>query len=334
MKASPAKPKYTVYVVSGSTKYNLTPAVVSLDRSEADNQIAQSVTLQIRNMMVGEKWISALLKPRDRVYVYADDGGGEKEVFRGFLWAKLSRFSAEDRNVKYKCYDNLIYFQESEDSLYFTDGKETKDIVSTICSNWGIKLKYSYSSITHSKLPLHGYLADIFTADILDEVKKKTGKKYVILSDQDTMHVKPVGSNSTVYQFLSGNNVTRTDSEWTMEGVITKVVIVGKADDDDREPIEATEKGATSEYGTLQKIIKRSENTSLDDAKLEAKNTIDENGKPKWEYTITAPDIPWIRKGDKIYVSAGDITGYKIITEIDRMADTKTSEMTMTVKDE
>ena len=116
-------------------------------------------------------------------------------------------------------------------------------------------------------------------------------------------------------------------------GVITKVIITGKADDDDREPIEATVSGKTSEYGTVQRIVNRSENTSLADAKIEAQNTIDENGEPKWEYEITAPDIPWIRRGDKIYVEAGDISGYQIVTEIDRTIDNKTREMTLTLED-
>lgn len=328
-----AKTKYTVYVVSGSTKYNLTNALVSLDRSDADKQMAQSVTLQLKNRQVDGKWLSTLLNPRDRVFIYANDGSGEKEVFRGYLWVRQASFSTSDRDVKYKCYDNLIYLQESEDSLYFSSGKTTKDIVSSICSKWGIKLQYSYESITNTKLPLRGFLSDIITADVLDLVKRRNGKKYVILSDQDTMHVKSVGSNNTVYRFLAGENVTKTSSGWTMEGVITQVVILGKADEDDREPVEATVSGKTKEYGTLQKIQQRDENTSLEDAKLEAKSTIDENGEPKWEYNITGPDVPWIRKGDKIYVSAGDITGYKIVKSIDRTIDNKKQEMAMITED-
>ena len=138
---------------------------------------------------------------------------------------------------------------------------------------------------------------------------------------------------STIYHFIGGQNVKGTTNSWTMEGVITQVVIVGKADSDEREPIEATVSGNTSEYGTLQKIQDRDENTTLANAKLEAKNTIDENGAPKWEYGISGPDVPWIRKGDKIYVSAGDITGYKIITAIDRSSDLKKSEMSLTLED-
>lgn len=324
---------YSVYIISGTNKYNVTPAVISQGRSEPKGQIAQRVILQLANVKIGDKWLSSILQARNRVFVYANDGTKEDEVFRGYLWSRTRSDSINENEVRYVCYDNLIYFQESEDSLYYASGKSTKDIVSSICSKWGIPLQYSYDSITHTKMPLRGYLADIFTEDILDLVKKRTKKKYVIQSDKDTMVVKPVGANSTIYRFVAGKNVIKTASGWTMDGVITKVVITGKADDDDREPIEATVSGKTSEYGTVQRILSRSENTSLAEAKIEAQNTIDENGEPKWEYEIIAPDIPWIRRGDKIYVEAGDISGYRIVAEIDRTIDNKTREMTLTLED-
>lgn len=333
MTATQQKPVYSVYIVSGTTKYNVTKAVISQDRAEPDGQIAQRVTLQLANVKVDGKWLSSLLKARDRVFIYANDGTQEKEVFRGYLWTRARNDSISEEKIQYTCYDNLIYFQESEDSLYFSSGKSTKDIMSTICDKWGIKLQYSYDSITHTKLPLRGYLADIFTSDILDPVKKRTGKKYVVLSDQDTMVVRPVGANTTIYHFVAGKNITQTASGWTMDGVITKVIVVGKADDDDREPIEATVAGKTKEYGTLQKIQRRSEGTTLADAKIEAQKTVDENGEPKWEYEITAPDVPWIRKGDKIYVEAGDISGHRIVTEVDRAIDQKHREMTLHLED-
>ena len=332
MAAGTTAPVDTVYVISGNTKYNLTQAVSQIDRSENEKEIAQRVSLQLTNVKVGESWLSSILTPRSRVFIYTNEDGKEKEVYRGYLWKRSYRSSLSERELSYTCYDNLIYFQESEDSLYFSSGKSTKDIMQSICSKWGIKLQYSYSSITHSKLPLRGALADIFLSDILDPVKKRTGKKYVVLSDKDTMYVKPVGSNTTVYHFIAGKNVTSTASGWTMDGVITKVIIVGKADDNDREPIEATVSGKTAAYGTLQKILDRDDNTSLADAKLEAKNTIDENGEPKWEYEITAPDIPWIRKGDKVYVSAGDIIGYRIVVGIDRTISNSRREMTLTLE--
>lgn len=333
MAATQQKPEYSVYIVSGSTKYNVTPAVISQDRSEPKGQIAQRVTLQLANVKVDGTWLSSIMKARNRVFIYANDGTKEDEVFRGYLWNRLRTDSLTENELSYVCYDNLIYFQESEDSLYFSSGKSTKDVVSSICSKWGIKLQYAYESITHTKMPLRGALSDIFTSDILDLVKKRTNKKYVIRSVKDTMVVQTVGSNSTVYHFIAGKNITRTVSGWTMDGVITQVIIIGKADDDDREPIEATISGKTSEYGTLQKIQRRSENTNLADAKIEAKYTIDEHGEPKWEYEITAPDVPWIHKGDKVYVSAGENVGYRIVTEIYRTIDNKSREMTLTLED-
>ena len=76
------KPEYSVYIISGSTKYNVTNAVISQDRSEPEGQIAQRLTLQLANVKVGDTWLSSLLKARDRVFVYANDGTKEEEVFR------------------------------------------------------------------------------------------------------------------------------------------------------------------------------------------------------------------------------------------------------------
>lgn len=323
------KPEYTAYIVSGSTKYNITPAIEEIDISDRQKQIAKCVTFQVMNTKVAEDWLSSLLGVRNRVYMYADDGSENKEVFRGFVWNRNYKRSGGDRNLQLKCYDNLIYFQESEHFAYFSAGKTTKDIFSSLCKSWGVKLKYTYESITHSKLPLRGNLSDIFTADLLDLVKDRTGKKYVILSEKDVMEVKTVGSNTTIYRFTADQNAIQTYSSCTMDGMVTKVIILGKADDNERRPIEATVSGNTAEYGTLQKLIDRDENTSLKDAKKEAQSIIDENGEPKWEYELHAPDVPWIRKGDKVYVNAGDMSGYYIVTGINRTIGRKKRDMVL-----
>ena len=334
MAASQHIPEYTVYIVSGNKKYNVTSALLGLDRAEPKGQIAQRVNLQLACVQVDNSHLSNILKARDRVIIYADDGTRNEEVFRGYLWSRVRTDSTSEKEIEYTCYDNLIYFQESEDSLYFSAGKSTRDIVSSICNKWGIPLRYSYESITHTKMPLRGRLSDIFTSSILDLVKKRTKRKYVILSERDTMVVKPVGANFTAYNFVVGKNISKTVSGWTMEGVITQVIILGKADDNDRSPIEATVSGNTSKYATLQSIQNRSEGTSLADAKLEARNTIDENGKPKCEYEITGPDVPWIRKGDRVHVLGGSITESKIVTDINRTYTQTSTEMTLTLEDD
>lgn len=332
-KATKENPIYSVYVVSDGTKYDLSACVESIDFSDQEKQFAKSLTLSLANIQTNGKWLSSLLKVRDRVFIYANDGETSDEVWRGFVWGCGYKSNVSTRLIVLNCYDNLIYCQESEESEYFSPGKSTSDIMSSICKKWGITLEYAYSNITHSKLALRGALSEIMTSDILDLVKDRNGEKYVILSEKDVMKIRKVGQNATVYKIIAGQNATTTEMACTMDGMITKVVILGKADKDDRRPVEATISGDTSKYGTLQKLINRNENTSLSDTKKEADSIIKESGKPKWEYRIEAPDIPWIRKGDKVYVSAGSLIGYYIVTGIDRQISKSKKTMSLNLED-
>lgn len=333
MNASKENPVYTTYIVAESGKYDISPALISIDFADQDGQIAQRAIVGVENVLVNGVWLTSIIKVRQRIMIYADDGDKKEEVFRGYIWNRSYKSGLEDRELTLLCYDSLIYLQESEDYEYFSAGKSTKDILAAFCSKWGINLEYSYESITHEKLPLRGNLYNIFTADVLDLVKDRTGKRYVIRSEKDTMKIMSVGENPTVYRFIAGENAIQTRSECTMEGMITKVIILGKAGDDEREPVEATLTEKTNEYGTLQKVISRSESTTLADAKKEAQNILEEGSNPKWEYELKTANIPWIRKGDKVYVSAGDIYQRELIVlSIDRSISAKTNEMTLTME--
>ena len=337
MRASKMNPIYTTYIISNETgtKYNLTPAVKSLDFSDQKKQMAQSVNIEVMNTKVGSQWLTDILKVRDRVFIYANDGSRSDEVFRGYVWTRPYRSGLTEREITLKCYDDLIYFQESEEAEYFSPGKSTEDVISALCSKWGVSLNYQYENITHAKLALRGTLSDIITSDVLGLVKERTNKEYVILSEKGKMTIKGLGQNSTIYQFRAKSNAVRTNSECTMNGMVTKVVILGKAEDgQDREPVEATVEGDTDKYGTLQKIMNRDQNTSLADAKKEAESIIKKDGTPKWEYELRAPDVPWIRKGDKVFVSAGDIKNrYLIVTGVDRSIKNDAKEITLSLEE-
>ena len=333
MVASKDNPIYTVSLVSNGVKYNVSNCVEKLDFSDQEEKFSKSVKIELANIKTRDgKWLCNLAKPRDRVFIFANDGERNEEVWRGFIWAHGYKSSTSTRLIVWQAYDNLIYAQESEESEFFAEGKNTKDVVGHICSKWGIKYSYEYSTITHPKMVLRGNLANILTADILDKVKERTGKKYVIYSEYDVMNIKGVGTNEKVYKILAGKNAITTEAEQTMDGVKTKVVILGKADKSEKLPVEAVVSGKTDTYGTIQKIINRNENTTLADSKKEAQNFIDEYGEPKWEYKIEAPDIPWIRKGEKVYVSAGNLIGYFIVKGIQREISLSKKIMTLTLE--
>ena len=322
-------PEYKVAIIGqDGTRYDVTPVLVDLVLSEQENEIAQKANITIANIQVDGKNLTSIVQVKCRVFVYADTGEKNEEVFRGFVWERPYR-SDKEKLLTLVCYDNLIYFQKSEDYQYFSAGLSTASICNTLCSKWGVKLQYNYDSITHPKLPLRGKLADIFQEDLLAEVKKKKGTKGVMRSIKDVIHIDKFGSNSEVYQFTrrEGGNTLYTQSSVSMDNMITKVIILGKEDKNDRAPVSATVTGNTATYGTLQKVLTASTGTSLADAKAEANELLKKQGKPERRFSLAAVDIPWLRKGYKINVKAGDMVGDFYVLSVTHDAVNKTMEM-------
>ena len=317
--ATKANPTYTASIVDGETTYDITPVLIRIETSEQEDQMAQKAVVTIMNTMIGGQWSTSVFKTGQRMFIYADDGEKQDEVFRGFIWTKNYTSSNSTREFALTCYDNLIYFQESEVYYYFSSGKSTEDVLRQITEAWGINFAYNYESITHEKLVLKGTLSNIFMDDLLNLVRDRTGKKYVIRMEKDTLNVTEIGKNTTIYQFNSRENVMETKSQETMDGMITRVVIFGKQGESERAPVEATVEEHIEEYGTLQKVYGRNESQSLEDAKKEADTLVNLHKWPFQDFEIDVPDVPWIRKGDVIYINAGDIyQQYLMITSISR----------------
>lgn len=335
MKPSKGNPDYSVVLITRTgAKYEITPVINAMELSHQKEQLAQCVTIDMMNTLYQGKWLTSMIEVRQRIFVYANDGERHEEVFRGFIWSVSYTSATDERELTIRCYDNLIFWQESEDSAFFTAGWSTKDILASLCSKWGIPLKFNYQSITHGKLPLRGMLSDLVTSDVLDLAKKQTGKKYAIVMEKETAVIRTAGDNDAYYKIVGASNAIHTKNETTMEGMTTQVVILGKADDAGKSPIEATVTGDTGTYGTLQKLQDRDEETTLADAKKEAQSIVDENGKPKKTYELKCSDIPWVRKGDRIYISVGGI--YKkmlIVWGTDRSIKNSSKDLTLSLED-
>ena len=56
----------------------------------------------------------------------------------------------------------------------------------------------------------------------------------------------------------------------------------------------------------------------------------DENGAPKVEFEVNALDVPWIRKGDKVRVEAGNMLGDFYVTGVSRKIRSDEKLMTLT----
>lgn len=330
--ASKENPRYKVSVIKADgTKYEVTGAVNDLVLEEDENGIAQRVRLTLMQTQHDGKSLTSLINVHDRLYVFANTGGSTEEVFRGYIWNDVHE-RGETKEILLTAYDRLIYLKESEEYKFYSSGKSTKSIFQDMYGSKGIELKFNHESITHGKLVVKGTLADA-SVNILEEVRKKTGKRGIIRDTKGTTEVFTEGQgNSTVYKIAFGEkgNLLTSKHSVSMDGITTKVVIMGYAKSDTKAPIKATVKGDTDQYGTVQKTIYASESDKLADLKKEANQKIKDDGKPKTEVSAVAVDNPWIRKGDQIYFDDGYVKGYAYVKSITH--DTRNKTMSMEIK--
>lgn len=152
---------------------------------------------------------------------------------------------------------------------------------------------------------------------------------YVAVMVKDTIEIKKKGSNEDIFSFHA-NNIMSTKNSLSLSNLVTKVLIVGKSEEEKRRPILETIDGKL-EYGVLQEFVTKDTNKTLADARKEAENILKEKGKPEESIEVSAPDVPQIRKGDKIKVVAGNLSGYFFVEGISHNATDKIIILLITV---
>lgn len=296
--------EYAVKILSKTGElYDMTDFVTACTWGDPAGEIAARANITFAQAKTSKGYVNQLLPLCTPVFLYCN----KQEMFRGIIWDwdyMSAGGGGQETNVI--AYDRMIYANQSKEDTLYTAGKDTKSIVSDICGRWGIKLNYEWAvSYTHEKKAYKNRTIAAEILDTLDDAAKKTNKKYVAYMAKDVLQVKGKGINKDVYIFDPDNSVS-VRNKLSLSKLVTRVIIVGKEDKDGRAPIEATVNGKT-EYGILQAVIHRDGDSTLADAKAEANDVIAERGKPEETITLVSPDLPMLRKGDKIKVNAGNI---------------------------
>ncbi|MBS7007052.1 XkdQ/YqbQ family protein [Anaerostipes sp.] len=320
MAGSLEHPLYRCLIKTKKASYDVSNLLTSLTTSQNDEELAQSVSITIPNIKDKYKYLYNNITVRDSLYLYCDAGTGFKEIFRGIIWEK-DYTSDVTKDLSFTAYDRLIYLQNSQDNFFFPKGKNTKTILQTICKRWGIKLNFQYKSIKHKrKIIREEYISDAILT-ILEEVKKKTGIKYVIYCEKGVLTIRKRAYNKKIYTLNQKDSALSQNTRVTMDGMVTKVAIYREQESEKKElpPKKVTVvKGNTSRYGTLQEIIVRdSDDKKSAHAKKEAKEILKEHGKPTYERTLEAVDNPYIKKGHRIKSGAGALIGYYTVIGIE-----------------
>lgn len=322
-----SKIEYRAVVIDESgNQYNIKDYIHGLGWEENENEISVRSSFTARNDKTSAGKLSSLIKPGCLVGIFATDGRKDEEVARGYVtnWNPTLQNSSD--NLKCTNYDALYSLQKSQDNKFYSSGTGTQSIITGLLEDYEIPTNgYSGPNVSHGKLKYSSsYVSDIIL-EVLDDAKKKGAGTYILRSTKGYADVVERGSNQDVYVFRTDNTKSVSHSISTAE-LVTRVRVIGKEDDEGKSSVEATLNGLTK-YGIRQRIYTRGSDESLDDAKTAAQEIMDKKGSPEEEVTLSAPDVPYIRKGDLVYIMAGVSDNYYYVKGIRH--DCETFSMTM-----
>ena len=312
-----------IALLKDGVEMNLSNALVSLKWEENDGELAQRATIVLAQVYTEKGWLTSVMELCTTIYIY----GNDEECLRGIVW-DWEYTSGSKNSFQVIVYDKMIYLQKSKDNFFFAKKTTTKAVVSEICTTWGIPLDYRWGYMSHDKLVYKSKTIAKAILDTLDEVKDKTGRRYVARYEKDTLVIDFPGTNKKVYVISSTNGrAIATQHRITMDNLITQVVVTGKDSSDKKIPVKAVVNGS-KEYGVLRDLVSSS-SSSVSEATEEANSIIDEKGQPEHTIRMDAVDIPCIRKGDVIEVVAGSLDGDYFVLSVAHDATSQTMNLTL-----
>lgn len=326
-----AKLTYRAYaVLTDGRQLDITGALTAGGWSEGEGELSTRTSMTVANVSFEGKPLSSTIVPNTIIVITADTGGGEKEVARGFIVEWGTTHSSGGDSLTLTAYDELFNLQQSQDDRYLPGGTGTKSAITAVFSDWGIPVgAYKGPDKPHAKTLFKAqYLSDIILS-LLDDAEKHGADHYVVRASAGKVYVLPIGTNEEIYHFAQDSNATMTSDKISTTGLVTRVKVMGLADDDGKAAPEAIVDGLT-EYGIRQRIYNRSGDDTLETAKAAAQAIIDDQGKPERSSTVTGPDVPYIRKGDMVHLNTTALKGFFIVRSINHNIANRT--MTMTVK--
>ncbi|MDR2168107.1 MAG: DUF2634 domain-containing protein [Clostridiales bacterium] len=158
-------------------------------------------------------------------------------------------------------------------------------------------------------------------------MKEKTGQDFVASWRGGQLVIAGYGGNNPVYR-LDRNGTISTVNKTDINNLVTKVKVYGRQDDAGRSQVEAVVAGDTR-FGTLQDIILRDSNKSLADAKAEADTLLARRGRPEEMIIWNGPDLPFLRKGDKVEIEAGNLQGFFFVEAVVHFGKTRRMKLTL-----
>ncbi|MCD8198390.1 MAG: hypothetical protein LUE24_14720 [Lachnospiraceae bacterium] len=327
-----SKLSYRVYLLRETGEMlDVTEISSGLGWEENDGELAAHLSVTLANIQYGGSYMSAIAKLNCYIIIYAEVGGSSQEVARGKIieWNPVQSGSSDE--VSLSCYDELYDLQASQDNRYVSDGTSTQSVIEEIFSDWGIPTsEYNGPSYACAKTTYKDeYLSDILLT-LLDDALKHGDVDAFIRASEGKVSVLEKASNDTVYWFEEGKNLETANLKMSSADMVTVVKVVASEETDDgRQAVEALVEGKT-EYGKRQVIYNRDSDDDLATATAAANEILAEDGEPEETMSVKVPDIPYVRKYDKVKITSRDISGEMLVLSIQHDIDGRSMTMDLT----
>lgn len=311
-----SKLRYDVVAVAADgTQLNLTDITSGLGFSEGEKELSAKITLKVANVAYNGKHISDFVQPFTPIIVFADMGAGSVEVMRGTVQKWELTETNREVFLNLEAADEVQALRANQDDFYFTDGHSSSAILNEILGKWGVPHEIQITDGKHAKKVYRKkYLADM-VADVLKDLKEKGGGVYFVRANKGVVQIIPRGTNETIYHFDIDDNLIRTKESFDVSKLVTRVQVVAKQKTEGHQKIEATIDGKTN-LGVRQIIYTRGDKETAAEAETAAKKILDEQGDAKRKTSIESPDVPTLRKGDRIRVRSSAGEGYFFVKSV------------------
>lgn len=319
---------YAVIVDSDGRRIDITDYVSSLQWSESKGELSMKTQFAVRNDKMESQYLSEMIKPGSLFMVIASTGRETKEVARGKVEVWNTITDNETMELKCTCYDDLYPFQKSQDNYIVRNNMRTYKAISKFFHLWNIPRGfYDGPSIKLKRMIFQQKnLGDIIT-QILEQAYELGDEKCLMRAADGVIDILPYFDNIDIY-FFNDDNATRIDERQSTENLVTRVKIMDKAN----KRMKAKIDGLT-EYGIRQVISPMQDGQRLRDAKKLAERVIAERGVIERSIKLSCNDLPFLRKGDVVYVDIGTSVGYFDVISVTHDADSYTMTMSLEYSD-
>lgn len=319
---------YAVAVGDNGKQTDITDYVNSLAWSESKGELSMKSQFTARNDKTESGYLSEIIKPGSLFLIIVTTGKETKEVARGRVEVWNPVTENETVELTCTCYDDLYPFQKSQDNYIVKNNTRAYKALSKFFQIWKIPRGfYDGPSIKLKKMVFQQkYLGDIIT-QILNQAYELGDEKYFMRAADGVIDILPYFDNIDIY-FFNNDNATKIDEKQSTENLVTRVKIMDKAN----KKMKANVDGLT-EFGIRQIISPMQEGQSLKTAKKLAERVIAERGVIERSIKISSNDLPFLRKGDVVYVDIGTSVGYFDVTGVTHQADSYTMTMNLEYSD-